>query len=218
MLYVGHPCKRSLLTEIPFILSECFVGIVLTNSWLFYCFQVLQQFHKQLQIYVVAVNYLKELKVHTEAEFDWPKRNEMLYNIFNQIKMLICEVETAVNATGLEVLGRIPPSYPQEEGMKTEMSTLTEMYIQDSGILSKLERFIKTWKKNLRNRLPLKGKNRNNKRNNKKTPQTKNPTNSKKSQNKENKQKRTKQIQKQRQKQQLPKHQRKQHHRITPAA
>lgn len=135
--------------------------------------------------------------------------------------MLICEVETAVNATGLQVLGRIPPDYPQQEGMKTEFSTLTEMYIQDSGILSKLEKFILTWKRNLNHRLPRNGKKKNKNRN-KKTPQSKKPTNSKKPQNNENKQKRTKQKRKQnakqqRQKQQLPKHQRKQHHRITEA-
>lgn len=116
--------------------------------------QTLKEFHADLQYYVVAVNYLEKIEVHSNAKFNWTARNDIFVRLFHQIKSLICEVEVGVNITDQTVAKRVPPNYPLKRGLAPHFENLTQMKLQDTGVVYKLRDFTRKWSNNLMKRLP----------------------------------------------------------------
>lgn len=116
-----------------------------------FSFQALLQFHKEIQIFAVALHRLKETMEPTN--FNVSKRNEIIDQISMEMKAVMCELEALVNYTCRNlVVERVPTTYINQFSTNWASSTdLTLMCTQDRGVLTAYKDFIFGWKHVFRN-------------------------------------------------------------------
>lgn len=111
------------------------------------------QFHKGIQIFAVALHHLKNTVDENTVDVSIvEKRNELIKEITQEMRAVMCELESVVNHTCKHfVVDRIPLNYLEQFSSKWISSTdLTKMCIQDRGVLHAYNSFIKGYRYVLR--------------------------------------------------------------------
>ncbi|XP_026668219.1 uncharacterized protein LOC108623611 isoform X2 [Ceratina calcarata] len=115
--------------------------------------RALPHLHDSLQKFAITFHYLStfRLKSNIDVDFTMTRRNKIINEMYNEILRVLCEVETAILNLGLQ----IPPAHTAKivaRNVNWAMEgDLTQMLIQDWGVIRFYQVFLNDWTKAFRN-------------------------------------------------------------------
>lgn len=129
-----------------------------TNATLL--FQALEKFHRDIQVYAVAIYEMSKFRVSALADFNETARHEILGNVVENTRQVFCELESLIAEIKKQSnpgLLKLEKDHLQVQFAKRDDS-LTDLCTTDWAILSAYSEFMRQWRMIMRQVIRPKGK------------------------------------------------------------
>ncbi|XP_032672333.1 uncharacterized protein LOC116844635 isoform X2 [Odontomachus brunneus] len=113
--------------------------------------RALPRLHDALQRFAITFNHLRDYHLKSNINVNLTRRNEIVEGMYNEILRMLCEVETAILNLGLQLPTTHTAHIVTESQDWAKEGDLTQMLIQDWGVLRLYQMFLNDWTRAFRN-------------------------------------------------------------------